>query len=401
MQVCETHLDSEEDSDEVLIAVARALVPATVVRGAQLAIARRLPSEDLARLHKQSLTYIVKRLAILGEDRSKSQMRNRAISFFKALAHLLIGVEPRAALHMCVDEDASFSIVRTALLLTRSTIFAVRSTWTPRSHRRMSRLARLQRRGNLCERTGSDWWGSCPRMLVSSRRKGFLAGVQGLKPVTYACSGLVAQAKQSAARTKPAVKAKVDKGKGKAKADDGSDEDEQTGARSDIDSDEEHDRPTRGARDEEPDEVLPARPNQGSPSRKRQQRDEFEVDEDEAVSARRVSPGIVDVESPAKRRKHSPTRPRAQEAAAQDGDEEEDEDEAVESLLLSSPVKRRRQAIEAEREASAANSEQRMDDDESEGDNEGGASREASPAMSDASQISLSDVKRQMKRARR
>jgi cohesin complex subunit SA-1/2 len=75
------------------------LVQSTVVRGAQLTITKRLPAQDHVRLHTESLAFIVKKIASLQEDK-KTQARNRALSFFKALAHLLLGVDGKDALNM-------------------------------------------------------------------------------------------------------------------------------------------------------------------------------------------------------------------------------------------------------------------------------------------------------------
>ena len=75
------------------------LVNSIVVRGAQLAITKRLPAEDLVKLHTESLSFIVKKIAAF-EDDKRTQARNRALSFFKALAQLLLGVDGKSALSM-------------------------------------------------------------------------------------------------------------------------------------------------------------------------------------------------------------------------------------------------------------------------------------------------------------
>ncbi|SCV69509.1 BQ2448_2529 [Microbotryum intermedium] len=95
---CELLIDAESKvSDEQLVAVGRLLSTATAVRGAQLAIVRRLPAEELVDLHTTALRYVLRKVANL-DQANKSTTRNRALSYFKALAHLLLGVEGRSAL---------------------------------------------------------------------------------------------------------------------------------------------------------------------------------------------------------------------------------------------------------------------------------------------------------------
>ncbi|SGZ15754.1 BQ5605_C029g10698 [Microbotryum silenes-dioicae] len=95
---CEVLIGGEAKvSDEQLVAVGRLLATATAVRGAQLAIVRRLPADELVNLHTTALRYIIRKVGNL-DQASKSTARNRAFSYFKALAHLLLGVEGRSAL---------------------------------------------------------------------------------------------------------------------------------------------------------------------------------------------------------------------------------------------------------------------------------------------------------------
>jgi cohesin complex subunit SA-1/2 len=70
-----------------------------MTRGAQLAIVRRLDSQDLVNIHTSLLTWIGKRLGAL-EANKKKAARNTAATFFKALTPLLASVESRDALRM-------------------------------------------------------------------------------------------------------------------------------------------------------------------------------------------------------------------------------------------------------------------------------------------------------------
>ncbi|KAM0792165.1 hypothetical protein ACM66B_004862 [Microbotryomycetes sp. NB124-2] len=95
----ELYIDSldESASDDKLVALGRALVPATVVRGAQLAIVRKMSTDELVSLHTQTIDFIVPKIATYGEDRRTTQ-RNRSLALFKALTHLVLGVQGKAAL---------------------------------------------------------------------------------------------------------------------------------------------------------------------------------------------------------------------------------------------------------------------------------------------------------------
>ncbi|GAA5880996.1 hypothetical protein JCM1840_007214 [Sporobolomyces johnsonii] len=101
----ETYLDSSEDTDEHLISLGRNLVQVAVVRGAQLAIVSSIPAEDHLHVHVDSLTFIVKKLAHFEETKRKED-RNKALSFFKALAHLLFGLDGKSALKVKTTLDS-------------------------------------------------------------------------------------------------------------------------------------------------------------------------------------------------------------------------------------------------------------------------------------------------------
>ncbi|BGP45801.1 cohesin complex subunit [Rhodotorula kratochvilovae] len=106
---CELLLDAPEDSpstsEEPLVSLGRNLVGVAVVRGAHLAIVDSLPAEDHLRLHLDALKWVVPKLAHLEETKRKDE-RNRALAFFKALAHLLLGLDGRSALKVKTSLDA-------------------------------------------------------------------------------------------------------------------------------------------------------------------------------------------------------------------------------------------------------------------------------------------------------
>ncbi|GAA6003229.1 hypothetical protein JCM10207_001811 [Rhodosporidiobolus poonsookiae] len=102
----EIYLDGPESStEEPLVSLGRNLVGVVVVRGAHLAIVKSLPSADHLRLHLDALQYIVKKLAHYEETKRRDE-RNKAVGFYKALAHLLFGLDGRSALKVKTSLDA-------------------------------------------------------------------------------------------------------------------------------------------------------------------------------------------------------------------------------------------------------------------------------------------------------
>lgn len=81
--------------------VTRVLGTATLVRGPQLSIVKKLPREDHARIHTDSIAYIVERLTRYVDSEQEDQAAN-AIRLFKPLAHLLTGLDGKGALIMFV-----------------------------------------------------------------------------------------------------------------------------------------------------------------------------------------------------------------------------------------------------------------------------------------------------------
>jgi cohesin complex subunit SA-1/2 len=70
-----------------------------MMRGAQLAIVRRLDSQDVVSIHTSLLTWLGKRLSTFETNKNK-KARNTAAAFFKAMTPLLASVESRDALKM-------------------------------------------------------------------------------------------------------------------------------------------------------------------------------------------------------------------------------------------------------------------------------------------------------------
>ncbi|GAA5861795.1 hypothetical protein JCM5353_000546, partial [Sporobolomyces roseus] len=91
------YLDSSDSSDEHLVSLGRNLLQVIVIRGAQLKVVKSLPSENHLKIHLDALDYIVKQIKQFTELK-RSDDRNKALSFFKALAHLVFGLDGRSAL---------------------------------------------------------------------------------------------------------------------------------------------------------------------------------------------------------------------------------------------------------------------------------------------------------------
>ncbi|GAA5920161.1 hypothetical protein JCM6882_006360 [Rhodosporidiobolus microsporus] len=103
---CDVFVDGPDSlTEEHLISLARHLVGVVVVRGAQLAVVDHLPIEDHLRIHLDGIKWIVKKLAHFEETKRRDE-RNKALAFFKALAHLLFGMDGRNALKVKTSLDS-------------------------------------------------------------------------------------------------------------------------------------------------------------------------------------------------------------------------------------------------------------------------------------------------------
>ncbi|KDQ56870.1 hypothetical protein JAAARDRAFT_36349 [Jaapia argillacea MUCL 33604] len=116
-------LEGVVDTEEHVIGLAKILAPCFVMRGAQLAILRRLESQHVVEIHTSLLTWIGKRLGIYEVNKNKKG-RNTAIIFFRALLPLLVNVESRDALKIKAHMDQ-------ALAQAKVEISATTKVWEP------------------------------------------------------------------------------------------------------------------------------------------------------------------------------------------------------------------------------------------------------------------------------
>ena len=87
------------DSEQHTIALAKLLTTCIVVRGAQLTVVRRLPSEFVVEIHTTLVSWIFKEIAKYEQLKNKRSRAN-AILFFRAMCPLVTAMETMDALKM-------------------------------------------------------------------------------------------------------------------------------------------------------------------------------------------------------------------------------------------------------------------------------------------------------------
>ncbi|KAI0299424.1 hypothetical protein B0F90DRAFT_1728578 [Multifurca ochricompacta] len=81
------------------VSLAKSLVPCLMMRGAQLAVVRKLDSQHIVAIHTQLLGWLAKRIGVYENNKNK-KAKDAAILFFKALQPLLVPLDNRDALAM-------------------------------------------------------------------------------------------------------------------------------------------------------------------------------------------------------------------------------------------------------------------------------------------------------------
>ena len=102
-------LDGVVRSEEYSVALAKALSACFMLRGAQLAIVRRLDSQFVVEIHTTLLSWIGKYLAASEASKNK-KLRNRAVTFFRVLQPLLSSVDSRDSLKMWVLHQCYYNM---------------------------------------------------------------------------------------------------------------------------------------------------------------------------------------------------------------------------------------------------------------------------------------------------
>ncbi|KAH8990784.1 hypothetical protein EDB92DRAFT_1935195 [Lactarius akahatsu] len=90
-------LEDVEHDEAHSISLAKSLVPCLMMRGAQLAVVRKLDGQHVVSIHSQLLAWIAKRLGAY-ESNSNKRSRDLSVLFFKVLQPLLAPVDSRDAL---------------------------------------------------------------------------------------------------------------------------------------------------------------------------------------------------------------------------------------------------------------------------------------------------------------
>lgn len=91
-------LDDAVHTDEHAVALARALNSCFVIRGAQLAIIKRLESECVVEVHTRSISWVIERLSAY--NIATNNMAKKTLLFFRVFQQLLSPVDSRDALKM-------------------------------------------------------------------------------------------------------------------------------------------------------------------------------------------------------------------------------------------------------------------------------------------------------------
>ncbi|KAI6126831.1 hypothetical protein F5141DRAFT_1083660 [Pisolithus sp. B1] len=101
-------LDSVVRSEDSSVSLAKQLASTFMIRGAQLAVVRRLDSQYIVKMHTVLLTWIIKRISTFDASKNKKQ-KAIAVLFFRVLSALLKSVESRDALSIKAHMDQCFA----------------------------------------------------------------------------------------------------------------------------------------------------------------------------------------------------------------------------------------------------------------------------------------------------
>ncbi|KAF8558607.1 hypothetical protein OG21DRAFT_1504012 [Imleria badia] len=97
-------MDAVVKDEERMVGLAKQLATSFLVRGAQLAVVRRLDSRYVVKTHKDLLQEAIKHVSAYEKSKNKKRL-SLSVSFFRALVPLLKGVESRDALAIKASLD--------------------------------------------------------------------------------------------------------------------------------------------------------------------------------------------------------------------------------------------------------------------------------------------------------
>lgn len=94
-------LDGMTPNADHTVALGKLFASCFLIRGAQLAVVRRLDAAYVVSVHVNAISFICKKLA--GYEAAKNKKgRDKCLMFFKALSMMLASVDSRDSLKMCV-----------------------------------------------------------------------------------------------------------------------------------------------------------------------------------------------------------------------------------------------------------------------------------------------------------
>ncbi|KAJ7135430.1 hypothetical protein C8R43DRAFT_1020987 [Mycena crocata] len=101
-------LDGIVSDESNVIQLAKQLAPTFILRGAHLAVLKKLDAQYIVQIHTMSLSWIAKRIAAYETNSNKKALRV-AITFFKALVPLLTVLQSRDAMKIKAHMDQVFA----------------------------------------------------------------------------------------------------------------------------------------------------------------------------------------------------------------------------------------------------------------------------------------------------
>ncbi|KAH8112371.1 hypothetical protein DFH11DRAFT_1607236 [Phellopilus nigrolimitatus] len=103
-------LDRIVETEQYTLALAKSLAPCLLMRGAQLSVLRKLPSEHVVQIHTTLISWVTKKISAY-ETMKNKRGRTNSIMFFRVLLHLLAAIEPRDALKIKAHLDQDIAML--------------------------------------------------------------------------------------------------------------------------------------------------------------------------------------------------------------------------------------------------------------------------------------------------
>ena len=95
------YVDGVAHTADHTVALGKLIASCFVIRGAQLAVVRRLDGAFVVQVHTSAINFVCKKIGSYSTAQNK-RLRTKCLAFFKALSPLLRAVDARDALKMYV-----------------------------------------------------------------------------------------------------------------------------------------------------------------------------------------------------------------------------------------------------------------------------------------------------------